>query len=113
MMFNLNKKQFRGVSNYSNGEVNSSTLFTYHQEDRVIWGTYEGGVIMKGSLIGKVLDDDTIEFIYSHINQQHELLSGYCRSTIELLDSGKYRLYEKWSWTTGKEGIGESIIEEV
>ena len=33
--------------------------------------------------------------------------------TIELLDSGKYRLYEKWSWTTGKEGIGESIIEEV
>jgi hypothetical protein len=113
MKYNLNKKRFRGVSNNSNGEVSSSTLFTYHQEGDVIWGSYEGGVIVRGSLIGKVTEDDIIEFNYTHINQDKTLLSGFCRSTIELLDTGKLRLHEQWTWTTGKEGQGESIVEEV
>ena len=113
MMFNLNKKHFRGVSNNSNGEVNSSTLFTYHQEGNIIWGSYEGGTIVKGSFVGRVTDGNHIEFNYTHINLNKTLLSGFCHSTIEVLDSGKIRLQEKWSWTSGKSGTGESVIEEV
>ncbi len=112
MKFNLNNKQFRGRSNSSGGEVSSTTLFTYYQDGEVIWGNYAGGAILKGTLIGKIIDHDTIEFNYSHINQDMELLSGYCRSTIELMTTGKLRLHEQWEWTTGKLGKGVSIIEE-
>ena len=113
MKYNLNNKRFRGVSNNSNGEVSRSTLFTYQQEDDVIWGSYSGGAILKGTLIGKVVNHDTIEFYYTHINEEHQLLSGFCSSKIELLESGKLRLHEAWRWTGGKEGTGKSVIEEV
>ena len=113
MKYNLNNKRFRGVSNNSNGEVSSSTLFTYHQEGDVLWGSYEGGAIVKGSLVGRVTDDNHIEFNFTHINLDKSLLSGFWQSSIESFESGRLRLHEQWAWTSGKEGQGESVVEEV
>ena len=39
--------------------------------------------------------------------------TGICKSTPEILEDGRIRLHEKWQWTCGGGGAGESIVEEV
>jgi hypothetical protein len=39
--------------------------------------------------------------------------SGRCQSRPELLSNGRVRLHERWQWTDGADGHGESIIEEI
>ena len=112
-MIDLNNKRFRGVSNSSDGEVSPATIFNYYQDDQIISGTYSGGSISYGTLTGVLLDDSTFHFNYCHVNEDQELLSGYCHSTVEILESGKYRIQENWKWSGGKEGSGNSIIEEI
>lgn len=112
-MINLNNKQFKGVSNSADGEVSSETVFTYYQEGSIIWGSYGGGSILKGTLMGTTIDDKEFHFNYCHVNQDHELLSGHCQSKIEMTPSGKLRIHESWAWSGGKSGSGTSIIEEL
>jgi hypothetical protein len=49
---------------------------------------------------------------YHHVNTNGELMTGICRSTPELLPSGKIRLHEEWQWTSGDGSKGKSIVEE-
>jgi hypothetical protein len=101
------------VSNSDNGEVDSATVFHYHHEGGVVWATYRGGVIVFGSLIAKVDEDDRLDMRYQHLNSAGELMTGRCRSTPETLPDGRLRLREVWEWTSGDFSRGESIIEEV
>ncbi|GGZ15246.1 hypothetical protein GCM10007049_04140 [Echinicola pacifica] len=110
---NYNNRVFRAISNSDNGEVSSDTEFHYAQEGRVLAGTYFGGSIKKGQLIGWVDDGGRIDMRYQHINNDGKIMSGKCKSVPEILPSGKIRLYEKWRWTSGDKSTGESIIEEV
>lgn len=73
---------------------------------------YSGGVIVKGFLIAKVLENDSLDIRYEHINQAGELMTGICHSTPEILTNRLIRLHEKWQWTSGDFSSGESIIEE-
>ena len=36
-----------------------------------------------------------------------------CISTLEILETGKIRLHEKWQWPSGDKSKGESIIDEM
>ncbi len=47
-------RKFRSVSNSPSGEVNTETIFNYHQTENVVWATYEGGAIKFGTLIATV-----------------------------------------------------------
>ena len=38
---------------------------------------------------------------------------GECRSQLEVLPDGRYRLHEKWRWTSGDSSSGESVVEEL
>ena len=113
LMPNYNNKIFRSVTNTSNGEVGEETLFYYQQKDKVIWAEYSGGAIVKGFLIAKLLENDTLDMRYEHINQAGELMTGVCLSTPEILLNGLIRLHEKWQWTNGNFSSGESVIEEI
>lgn len=113
MEIDLNNKIFRSVSNTDNGEVNSDTLFLYHQEEGRVWAEYSGGNIVKGHLLGKILSSGRLEFLYHHINLDGDLMVGKCLSTPELLSDGRIRMKEEWKWLCGDKSTGESEVVEV
>lgn len=108
-----NNKIFRSVSNSANGEVSNDTIFQYHQSGNIVWAEYTGGQIVKGFLIAKVLEDNSLDMRYEHINQNGELMTGVCHSIPEILSDSRIRLYEKWRWTSGDLSVGESVVEEI
>ena len=110
---NYDKRVFKSVLNSETGEVSAETRFYYHQKENLVWATYEGGAIVFGNLIAKVLDDNSLEVRYQHLNAQGELMTGKCVSTPEILANGRIRLFERWQWTNGDFSSGESVIEEI
>jgi hypothetical protein len=40
-------------------------------------------------------------------------MTGLCRSRLEILPDGRYRLHEEWQWTSGDKSRGTSVVEEV
>nr|MBI1232495.1 n-acetylglutamate synthase [Cytophagales bacterium] len=112
-MINYHNRRFKPIANSANGETNSETIFHYVQEGFILTATYSGGGIIKGHLIGLVDDKGAIDMRYHQVNTEGRLMTGTCRSTPELLQNGKIRLYESWKWTSGDESEGNSIIEEI
>ncbi|MGB8511107.1 MAG: hypothetical protein WCD76_22235 [Pyrinomonadaceae bacterium] len=108
-----NERFFASLSNSGSGEVTPDTVFHYRQRGRVVWATYDGGEILCGTLVAKVLDDGALEMRYSHVNRAGDLMTGRCRSTPEMLPDGRLRLHESWQWTCGDCSAGHSIVEEI
>lgn len=107
---NLDGKYFSVLENSKTGEVSSSTVFSYHQKDEIIWAEYQGGDIVKGNLLGKI-EKNNVVFTYQHINTKKEQKLGKCISVVEVLNNNKYRLLENWEWVTGEKG--HSILQEI
>jgi len=40
-------------------------------------------------------------------------MTGVCQSQPEIMANGKIRLYENWTWTSGNQTNGTSILEEI
>ncbi len=112
LKINYHKKRFQVVSNSETGEVDSNTLFHYSQQDDVLWAVYQGSKIKLGTITGLVKEDNSLEFSYQHVNEEGLIRSGKCTSTPELMEDGRIKLHEKWSWD-GEDHIGESVVEEV
>lgn len=112
MKINLHQKRFASQSNTENGEVSGDTVFCYFQEGEVIWAEYEGGMVRKGFLVGKVVGEG-IEFTYQHINTAGEIMTGICHSMPKLNPDGKIQLFEQWQWTCRDFSKGESVLVEV
>lgn len=107
---NLDGKYFTSIENSESGEVDNSTIFFYHQKNDIIWAEYQGGSIIKGSLVGKI-DSNKLTFTYQHINTERQIKTGNCFSSLEILENRKYKIYESWQWSTGESG--KSIIMEI
>jgi hypothetical protein len=110
---NYHGRKFRGISNTPNGQVSGDTVFSYQQHGKVLAATYAGGSILDGQMVGYVNEDNSLEFVYHHIDDAGVLKSGRCKSTAEILHDGRIRLHETWVWTFGGEGKGNSVIEEI
>ena len=110
---NYNERRFRVTSNSASGESDGDTLFNYRQQGDLIWATYQGGSVRLGTLVGRVLGDGSLEFRYQHLNKEDQFRSGQCKSTLEILPDGRYRLHERWQWTDPPGDAGESIADEV
>lgn len=113
MEFDYNGRVFRSIANSENGEVSAATIFQYRQQGSIVWATYEGGSIAFGTLIAQMGADGVLSMRYSHINHAGLLMTGECISTPEVLSDGRYRLHERWQWTSGDRSQGESVVEEV
>ena len=111
-MLNYNGKIFRAISNSDNGEVDSQTIFHYHQKGNILTCDYAGNRILSGHLIAIVDEKGALDMRYHQVNDAGELTTGICRSTPEVLPNGKIRLHEKWQWTSGDFSEGESVLEE-
>jgi hypothetical protein len=113
MPIDYDDRTFASVSNSSAGDVGSGTLFHYRQRGDVVWGTYERGGIEQGTLIARVLTDGSLDMRYQHVTRDGAIKTGRCLSQPEILVDGRIRLHERWQWTEGGTGTGESIVEEV
>lgn len=80
-------------------------------------GSYSGGDIEWGSLIGTVDERGHIDMRYHHRTIEGRLMTGICHSEPQFLKSGKIRLHETWQWTcpdkNGDRSKGTSILEEM
>ena len=112
MRINLNNKKFKSLSNSVGGEVSGHTVFIYFQEDKMVWAEYSGGRIMKGFLIG-IIVNDLLEFTYQHLNKDLELMTGKGKSIPQLNTKGKIILKEHWEWTCKDFGKGDSTLIEI
>jgi hypothetical protein len=112
-MINYNNRKFIPVKVSSNGEVGPEIVFHYHQSKDVLTGTYSGGKIVAGQLIGKVDSLGQIDMRYQQLNIQGELMTGICHTKPEVMSNGKIRLIENWRWTSGDKSKGQSVLEEV
>ncbi|MEM7798456.1 MAG: n-acetylglutamate synthase [Chloroflexota bacterium] len=108
-----NNRTFKSIRNSGSGEVDVETRFHYRQIDNVVWATYSGGAIKHGTLNGLVNTDGSLDFCYSHVNQEDVIMTGRCHSTPETLPDGRLRMHETWTWTSGDRSSGVSMIEEV
>ena len=104
-------KRFRGVVNYDDGDLTKEVLFHYHQKNRTVWGTFEGGRIRFGTLVADVLDNNQLRMVWQYLNVDGEFVSGECLSTPKLLPDGRLRLEETWTTVGGP--AGSSVIEEI
>lgn len=110
---NYDGRKFIPKMNSENGEVSDQTVFSYHQNGSLLWAEYSGGVILKGSLIGCVLDNGELEFVYHHMNRDMQVKTGKCHSVPTVKENGKIELSEQWEWTSGDFSKGESLLVEV
>jgi hypothetical protein len=111
--FDFDGKVFRSASNTPNGEVGGDTLFHYRQAGDIVTATYQGGEIVAGHLIAKVLDNGQLDMRYHHLNSKGEFMLGKCLSTPRRLDDGRIALSEEWQWLSGDLSSGRSEIEEI
>jgi hypothetical protein len=111
-MINYDGRIFRLMNNSRNGDAGSNTLFSYHEKDGLVWAEYGGGSILKGMLLAKKAADGSLDMRYQHINTNGQLMTGVCKSVVKILADGRYRLEEKWRWTSGDHSAGESVVEE-
>jgi len=112
MRTSYDNRTFRSISNSETGEVGGDTVFSYHHDGDIVWAEYSGGEIVRGTLIAKVLADDSLDMRYQHINRKGEIMTGVCTSIPETLPDGRIRLHETWQWTTGDLSSGVSVLEE-
>ena len=113
MTINYHGRKFSGMTNTPNGQVNGDTIFRYEQHDDILTATYSGGRILEGYILGRVMQNSSLQFVYHHIDDNGHLRSGHCVSIPQVLPDGRIRLHEKWAWTFGGAGTGESMVEEL
>ena len=109
---NYEGRVFASVANAANGDVGDDTVFHYYQEGDLVWADYAGGKVRKGHLLGTVGADGALSFTYHHVRDDGEQMTGVCRSSLTVLEDGRYRLDEDWRWTSGDGSRGRSTIDE-
>ncbi|AUC77056.1 n-acetylglutamate synthase [Olleya sp. Bg11-27] len=110
---NYHNKNFKPVTNSDNAETSAETIFKYKQNGAILTAKYSGGQIIEGHLIGIVDQKGCIDMRYHQINKKGELMTGVCQSKPEIMANGKIRLHENWTWTSGDQSNGSSILEEI
>lgn len=108
----VHNRRMRPSMNTINGEVSEETLFEYYQDGDIIWGTYGGGQVVRGVLLGRMNRNGNIAFQYMQHSKDGGIYTGTSKSTTEFLNDGRIVLYEDWEWTGNRSGGGRSVIEE-
>lgn len=108
----MNNRRFVVAQN-AHGLSDANTVFHYHVEGHAISGTYQGGHIHQGHLVGRATGPDTIELLYQCITTEGELLAGWSRGTVDVDHAGRTTLAFVWGWLSGETGGGESSYVEL
>ena len=109
---NLNDKKFVTTENKS-GLSSDQTIFHYFQNGTIITGTYKGGSILEGFIIGKQIQGSKIELLYQCLTTEGELKAGESRGKISEMQNGKLKLEFDWNWLNGDLSGGKSEYREI
>lgn len=113
MKINYHNRSFRAATLSDNSQLDSDSIFVYQQTGNILHCNYSGGEIIRGHLIGIVDANGNIDMRYHQVTKDGMILSGICHSSPTVSKEGKITLHEKWQWTSGAQGQGESILEEI
>ena len=86
MTVKLNNKVFIARKNSENGEISAQTKFFHTLQGQVIEAEYHDGDIKHGRLLGRINENNSIEFNYHQLNKRLELKSSQCTSTAKQLE---------------------------
>lgn len=96
------------------GRSGADTVFEYAvAEPDVITGTYGGGEIRAGQIVGKITGPDAIELRFQCITAAGELLSGLSQGRVSRDLAGLLCLDFEWVWLSGDQGGGTSSYVEL
>jgi hypothetical protein len=107
-MINYDGRRFQPAEAEARGRV-----ATYHQDRDLVWGEFTGGRVRRGSLTGTCGPDSTLEFAYSMVLEDGEVISGFCRSTPKMRPDGGVDLHETWERFGRHAASGSSLLTEI
>lgn len=108
----LHDRRFTALAN-DHGVSGTGTVFHYRVEGAVVTGTYQGGAIATGTLVGSVTGANTVKLLYQCITREGELLAGWSEGVVQVVEDGRTRLDFTWGWLSGAEGGGISSYIEL
>jgi hypothetical protein len=108
----LHDKRFVTIGN-EHGVSNAETVFHYLMDGVVITGTYRGGRIREGHVVGRAVDADRVEMLYHCVTIDEELLAGWSRGVVSAGADGRVQLAFEWAWFTGDQSGGVSSYIEL
>jgi hypothetical protein len=89
------------------------TVFHYLIHGADIVGTYEGGRIRLGRVLGRARSRRRIELLYHCIGGEDQLLAGWSHGEVGVDEAGLTTLTFTWGWLSGASGGGTSLHREV
>lgn len=107
----LDGARMRAIETGSGGVVNADTILQLSQFGDTVCGRYEGGAIDVGYLVGRFVSGQLI-FRYAQRGRDGSLDAGRSQCQIDILDDGKLRLVEHFTWNS-REGSGINVFEEI
>jgi hypothetical protein len=97
LKFDLHGKRFRVAAN--DGGISSElTTFEYRVVDDLVLGSYRGGPILMGQIIGTATGDDTLDLRFQCLALGGELRSGWSRAVLSRNHDGGLEMSFEWSW---------------
>ena len=112
LAISIDGKRFVTAGN-PHGVSGADTVFEYHTHGRRITGTYAGGRVTDGHLVGTITGPDSIELLYHCVTVDGELLAGWSRGRVSRNDRGLVELHFEWGWLTGDRSGGTSSYVEL
>lgn len=106
------RRVFTSLQNTANGDVKPGLEFQYHEEDGLVWASYEGDGVELGMLVAVKDAHGRLRMAYQHINDIDQRRTGLCFSYPEIQPDGYLKMHEFWKWTSGDRTEGHSILQE-
>jgi hypothetical protein len=107
-VINYDGRRFRVVT-----DAEDAASVVYRQDGDLLFAEFGGGEVRRGSLTGVCATDGTLDFGYTMVLGNGEVVSGRCVSTPTVLDDGRIRLHEVWERYGANASSGVSELEEV
>ncbi len=108
----IHDKRFAAVEN-AHGVSGPDTIFHYRTDGSLVTGTYAGGRIRAGQLVGLVTSPETIELLFQCVTANGELMAGRSSGRVGADGAGRATLEFDWAWLTGDRTGGVSRYIEL
>lgn len=89
--------RFKSTKSDEEAVIDQKTIFNFFQKGNILWAEYSGGNISKGYLHGKIIKDHHMDFLFNHINSNHEYMNGRCTFQVSVIRS-KTHIQTIWSF---------------
>jgi len=80
----------------------------FTSDEGLVIGTYSGGTIVAGQVLGKRLSESTMEMLYHGATINGEVQAGRAQARFAKDADDQLRMYLDWQWLTGDQSRGQS-----